>query len=111
MGKPKRIDMNETELGTDLLKIIENFFQKLIPNLKQMPDWRDERYISYPHYYLLFLLIYLFLFRQKARSDISKKFNSDNFMANTNTFLNLNLETVSHGDTCNNYLLEFESEN
>lgn len=111
MGKPKRIDMNESELGTDLLKIIDNFFPKLILSLKKMPDWRDERYISYPHYYLLFLIIYLFLFRQKARSDISKEFNSDIFIDNVNSFLNLNLETVSHGDTCNNYLLEFESDN
>ena len=111
MGHPKKIDMNEARLGTDLLKLLNNFFPKLIPSLKEMPDWRDERYITYPHYYLLFLLIGLFLFRQKARSEISKELNSDHFIANINAFLNLNLETVSHGDTCNNYLLKFESDN
>jgi hypothetical protein len=101
---------NKNLLGSKQLNVITNFFPGLVSGLKSTTDCKDDRYVYYPHQYLLMLFIFMFLFRLKSRRDISFDFNTPEFIQNTNKLLDLNLETVAHGDTAHDFLLSLDSE-
>ncbi|HOX11204.1 MAG TPA: transposase [Candidatus Moranbacteria bacterium] len=113
MDSEKSITNVKGELGTDLFKIIRNFFPDMLPLLRQTNDWRNKSYITYPHEYLLMEGVFMYLMRIKSRKDIKPCLDNDKseyyIIENLNKLFGTTLKSVGHGDTINKFLLKFDS--
>ena len=71
-----REHLGQFKLACELAKLIRHFFPDLIPLLKQVPDPRNQSYITYPGVILLMTRILSSLFYISSMRKTSEAFNS-----------------------------------
>lgn len=77
-----REHLGQFKLACELAKLIRHFFPDLIPLLKQVPDPRNQSYITYPGVILLMTRILSSLFYISSMRKTSEEFNSDTVIEN-----------------------------
>lgn len=80
--KETRKHLEQFELACELTKLIRHFFPDLMPLLRQLPDPRNQSYITYPGRILLMTRILSSLFYISSMRKTSEEFNSDTVIEN-----------------------------
>jgi len=85
--------------GDVFFKTINHFFPKLSRWLGSVDDPRNKNKITYSPSHLLWLGIFLFLFRLGSKRDIKYKLSTENFLKNLTTLTGSYDKKVAHHDT------------
>ncbi len=80
--KEVREHLEQLNLACELAKLIRHFFPDLLPLLKQIPDPRNQSYITYPAVLLLMTRILSSLFYISSMRKTSEEFNSSEMIKN-----------------------------
>jgi len=80
--KETRKHLEQFHLACELTKLIRHFFPDLMPLLRQLPDPRNQSYITYPAVVLLMTRILSSLFYISSMRKTSEEFNSDTVIEN-----------------------------
>lgn len=96
--------------GDVFFKTIHHFFPKLTRWLEAVDDPRDKNKIIYSPSHLLWLSIFLFLLRLRAKRKISYRLSTEEFLKNLCTLTRSYDEKTAHHDTVVYFLEKLESE-
>lgn len=80
--KETRKHLEQFNLACELVKLIRHFFPDLLPMLKQLPDTRNQSYITYPSVVLLMTRILSSLLYISSMRKTSEEFNSSMVVEN-----------------------------
>ena len=80
--KEVREHLEQFKLACELARLIRHFFPDLVPLLKQIPDPRNQSYITYPGVILLMTRILSSLFYIGSMRKTSEEFNSQTMIRN-----------------------------
>ena len=110
--KEVREHLEQLNLACELAKLIRHFFPDLLPLLKQIPDPRNQSYITYPAVLLLMTRILSSLFYISSMRKTSEEFNSSEMIKNI-WHLSVEEQTVEelpYWETINRYLEKVDPE-
>lgn len=99
-------------LAGELCRLIRHYFPDLLPLLKQLPDPRNQSYITYPGVLLLMTRILSSLFYTSSMRKISEEFNSEIMIKNVWTLCKEKavVDELPYWETINRYLEKLEPE-
>ena len=80
--KQARTHLKQFCLACELSKLISHYFPDLLPLLRQLPDPRNQSYITYPAVLLLMTRILSSIFYISSMRKTSEEFNSDTVIEN-----------------------------
>ena len=80
--KEARERLGKLKLACELARLIRHFFPDLLPLLKELPDHRNQSYITYPAAVLLMTRILSSIFYISSMRKTSEEFNSDTVIEN-----------------------------
>ena len=100
-------------LSGELSRLIRHYFPDLLPLLKQLPDPRNQSYITYPGVLLLMTRILSSLFYTSSMRKTSEEFNSEIMIKNVWTLCKEEavVDELPYWETINRYLEKLEAEN
>lgn len=110
--KEARKHLEQFHLACELAKLIRHFFPDLVPMLKQLPDPRNQSYVTYPGVVLLMTRILSSLFYISSMRKTSEEFNSDIMIENIWMLSQEEptVEEIPYWETINRYLEKVEPE-
>ena len=108
--KEARQQLEQLNLACELVKLIRHFFPGLIPLLKQLPDPRNQGYITYPAAVLLMTRILSSIFYISSMRKTSEEFNSGTVIKNVWGLCGEEptVEELPYWETINRYLGRLE---
>lgn len=80
--KEARERLGQLNLACELARLLRHFFPDLLPMLKELPDHRNQSYITYPAAVLLMTRILSSIFYISSMRKTSEEFNSDTVVEN-----------------------------
>ena len=110
--KEVREHLEQLNLACELAKLIRHFFPDLLPLLKQIPDPRNQSYITYPAVLLLMTRILSSLFYISSMRKTSEEFNSSEMIKNIWHLSGeeQTVEELPYWETINRYLEKVDPE-
>lgn len=108
--KEAREHLAQFNLVCELTKLIRHFFPVLLPLLKQLPDPRNQSYITYPGVILLMTRILSALFCISSMRKTSEEFNSEVIIRNIWTLCGEEpvVDELPYWENINRYLERLE---
>ena len=110
--KKAREHLNQLKLACELSKIIKHCFPDLVTLLKQIPDPRNQSYITYPSIVLLMTRILSSVFYISSMRKTSEEFNSDIVIENIWELCGeeQTVNELPYWETINRYLEKLDNE-
>ena len=96
-------------MACNIAKIAKVILRLLKPLVRELPDPRDPRYITYPKEALFLYGVMMFSLRASSRRD-ANRFMTEPFMQENLRNIIPGLEAVAHNDTLSNYLERIDPE-
>lgn len=109
--KEGRERLGQLNLACELARLIRHFFPGLLPMIKELPDHRNQSYVTYPAAVLLMTRILSSIFYISSMRKTSEEFNSDTVIENI-WFLCREepAEELPYWETINRYLKRLDPE-
>ncbi len=108
--KERREHLKQFQLANELAKVIQHFFPGLMSELKQLPDHRNQSYITYQKHVLLMTRILSAILYIGSMRKASEEFNTDTAIENLGYLCGEELKEAPYWETINNYLKKLEPE-
>jgi len=97
------------EIANKIAKIVKVIYRLLKPLVNDLPDPRDQRYITYPKESLFLYGVMMFSMMAKSRRE-ANQFMTEPIMQKNLSMIIPGLEAISHNDTLANYLELIDTE-
>jgi len=108
--KERREHLKKIQLAYELTRVIQRFFPGLMSQLKQLPDQRNQSYITYQKHVLLMTRILSAILYIGSMRKASEEFNTDTAIENLGYLCGEELKEAPYWETINNYLKKLEPE-
>ncbi len=106
--RERREYLEQFKLAQELTKVIQHFFPGLISKLKELPDPRNQSYITYQQHVLLMTRILSAILYIGSMRSTSEEFNTETAIENLGYLCGEELEEAPYWETINNYLKELD---
>ena len=100
---PEEEERFRQEMANKIAKIMKVIHRLLKPLVKDLPDPRDQRYITYPKESLFLYGVMMFSMMAKSRRE-ANRFMTEPIMQRNFSMIIPGLESIAHNDTLANYL-------
>ncbi len=97
----KRKLRKETEVFSDVVNIIKQYFPFLVNKLDKLTDTRHQSYVEYTMSTITITRLLALLCGIKSMRQVTQTFNTEGTIKNIANLLNLELEEIPHHDTIN----------
>lgn len=109
--KEAREHLEQLKLACELSRLLRHFFPDLLPMLRQLPDPRNQSYITYPVQVLLMTRILSAIFYISSMRKTSEEFNSDTVIENIWHLCGESPQSeIPYWETINRYLKKLDPE-
>lgn len=110
--KEAREYLGQFRLACELARLLRHFFPDLLPLLKQLPDPRNQSYITYPSVVLLMTRILSSIFYISSMRKTSEEFNSETMIKNIWMLCGEepSVDEIPYWETINRYLEKTDPE-
>ncbi len=106
--KERREYLKQIQLAYELTRVIQHFFPGLLSKLKELPDQRNQSYITYQKHVLLMTRILSAILYIGSMRKASEEFNADTAIENLGYLCREELKEAPYWETINNYLKRLE---
>ncbi len=106
--KERREYLKQIQLAYELTRVIQHFFPGLLSKLKELPDQRNQSYITYQKHVLLMTRILSAILYIGSMRKASEEFNTDTAIENLGYLCREELKEAPYWETINNYLRRLE---